>query len=342
MAFDREAARASGYTDEEINAYIAANPDVESKQEKDAQGAAVLPPPDDVIRSSTGEKLPDQPGSPIDTTNANLATLGLAAAAAAPYIGGAALGGLGLYGGSKALSAISTAADAYKIGSQNKVDIAKLNEELQREKIAERAARAPERAARAPAAPFSAPVEPVSSSPILDANGRPIVRPVAPGPVPGSAAAAEARLANLGSYRPGMDRMPAYTGESPFGELGKFSPGTEPRSPGPASQSGGFIDRMMQLANKYAPAAERVTGQVGRALAPLAPVARVLGSAPVMGAQMMLHSGETGPQVPSVGRQRGSEINQLTGRPWTAAELVAYQRNPDAYDRQLAAPQLPR
>jgi hypothetical protein len=61
-----------------------------------------------------------------------------------------------------------------------------------------------------------------------------------------------------------------------------------------------------------------------------------------MGAQLALTPSSTGPAVPSVGRLRGSEINPMTRRPWTAQELAAYEKNPAMFDQQLPAPQMPR
>jgi len=52
--------------------------------------------------------------------------------------------------------------------------------------------------------------------------------------------------------------------------------------------AGNFIERMSNLAKTYGPVAERTAQTVGRVVAP---VARVIGSAPVMGAQLLMHSG---------------------------------------------------
>jgi hypothetical protein len=178
--------------------------------------------------------------------------------------------------------------------------------------------------ANAPVAPTGVQIEPTMEAPARPAPTRPLGAPSA-GPVAPEVAPGEARFGELGKYRPGLD-MPRT--------------GLPPGAATPTQEAGAsFLDRMMQTASKYAPAVERVGGQIGRAVAP---VARVLGSAPVMGAQMMLHSGDTGPAVPSVGRLRGSEINPLSGRPWTRNEIAAYERNPAMYDRQLPAAQLPR
>jgi len=69
MAFDRQAAKQAGYSDEEIDAYIAANPHVETKQDKDKEIAAKLPSPEEVM-GRTGAN----PSENVDRTNENLMT----------------------------------------------------------------------------------------------------------------------------------------------------------------------------------------------------------------------------------------------------------------------------
>lgn len=107
----------------------------------------------------------------------------------------------------------------------------------------------------------------------------------------------------------------------------QMPPATPPAAPvaAPVQQAaptaGNFIERMNNLAKTYGPVAQQATSKVGQVIAP---VARVLGSAPVMGAQLMAHSPSLGPQVPSAGPARGSELNPATGRPWTAQELQQY------------------
>jgi hypothetical protein len=67
--------------------------------------------------------------------------------------------------------------------------------------------------------------------------------------------------------------------------------------------AGNFMSRMAQLARTYAPMARGATG-VG----------------------LMTYSPNLGPQVPSAGPARGSEINPQTGRPWTQFELDRYNQ----------------
>lgn len=64
--------------------------------------------------------------------------------------------------------------------------------------------------------------------------------------------------------------------------------GPAPTMPEAPPSSSNYMSRMTQLAERYLPAAKSAVGAVGRVAAP---VARVLGSAPAMGAQLMLHSG---------------------------------------------------
>ena len=65
-----------------------------------------------------------------------------------------------------------------------------------------------------------------------------------------------------------------------------------PASPQAAPTAENFLSRMTQMAKQYAPqvaeTASDVAGRVGRVIAP---VARIAGSAPALGAQLMLHSG---------------------------------------------------
>jgi hypothetical protein len=63
MAFDRAAAKAAGYSDEEINAYLQANPEVEKKTPPPPQGSEDVPPPPSTV-------IPE-----IDRTNEVLGTI---------------------------------------------------------------------------------------------------------------------------------------------------------------------------------------------------------------------------------------------------------------------------
>lgn len=89
-------------------------------------------------------------------------------------------------------------------------------------------------------------------------------------------AAAPGQPMTQGMARPAMTALPGAGA----------GPALAPQAP---PSSANYMARMTELADRYLPAkAVQAAGQVGRAVAP---VARVLGSAPAMGAQMMLHSG---------------------------------------------------
>jgi hypothetical protein len=61
-----------------------------------------------------------------------------------------------------------------------------------------------------------------------------------------------------------------------------------------------------------------------------------------VGAGLAMYSPDLGPAVPSVGRLKGSEINPLTGAPWTKEQIQQYESNPNMFDAQLPAPQMRR
>ena len=114
MAFDIQAAKDAGYTDDEINAYLQAKPK--------SQTIAPVAPGSEV---DPGE--PPPPPSPEGFAQAGegnfLPAIGTAAAVAAPYVVPAAVAGLGLYGAAKVgsfgrdlLNTGREVADAYKTG----------------------------------------------------------------------------------------------------------------------------------------------------------------------------------------------------------------------------------
>jgi hypothetical protein len=96
-----------------------------------------------------------------------------------------------------------------------------------------------------------------------------MARPVAPGATP-----------QMGSATPaqGVPRPAVPTGAP-----------TAPVAQQAAPTAENFLSRMTQMAKQYAPAATEYAGSVGKVVAP---IARVLSSAPVLGAQLMAHSGE--------------------------------------------------
>lgn len=80
--------------------------------------------------------------------------------------------------------------------------------------------------------------------------------------------------------------------EAPVGGAPVAPGAVPPASPQAAPTAENFLSRMTQMAKQYAPqvaeTASDVAGRVGRVIAP---VARIAGSAPALGAQLMLHSG---------------------------------------------------
>lgn len=117
--------------------------------------------------------------------------VGNAVVAAAPYAAGA----LGLYGGSRLLSAARTAADAYKTGVQTAADTAQRNVALQEARMAERAARAggtPRPAV--PTAPVTPAMPPAGAVPTAPAPGP--IAPVGAAPAAPVAQAAEQGVMN--------------------------------------------------------------------------------------------------------------------------------------------------
>ena len=95
------------------------------------------------------------------------------------------------------------------------------------------------------------------------------------------------------------------------------------------------------MANRVqAAAAQRISNlpAMGEMLGAAGRVAgRILGPA-----SLALQTTDLGPKTPQTGRMRGSEINPLTGRPWTPEQIAQYESNPQMFDAQLAQPQFRR
>lgn len=111
-----------------------------------------------------------------------------------------------------------------------------------------------------------------------------------------------------------------------LGELGNFRPGT-PAVGGPAAQEGAnFIQRM---ARQFAPMAESVA-PVLQKIAPIVnnPITRFATGPVGQFIQGAAYSPSTGPQTPTSGPYRGMEINPMTHRPWTAAEIQQANQMP--------------
>lgn len=167
MAFDREAAKAEGYTDDEINAYL------QAEAEKAKQPA---PPATDV-----GE--PPAPQTKIDTVGTSPEAVATSAGlAVAPYVlpaaaaGAAALGGSKLYGSWKAGTQAAENLAAAKLASEAGIadrefvrqGVMTPQEALDRQNVRDQALRAGK-----PVPTMAGPVAP---------QGAPVAGPVAPTP----------------------------------------------------------------------------------------------------------------------------------------------------------------
>ena len=145
MAFDRQAAKQAGYSDDEIDAYLQSQP----RQEKDNGPVA----PGAVAESSTE---PPPPSTVIGETGGMGPALATAGMAAAPYVVPAAIAGAGIYGAAKVggwgrdlANTAREGMEAYKYGVNANTQMATENASLQRERMLERMARNGDAAAKA-------------------------------------------------------------------------------------------------------------------------------------------------------------------------------------------------
>jgi hypothetical protein len=154
MAFDIQAAKQAGYSDDEINAFLQAKPETKTiapvapGQEVDPGEPPPPPAADTYKQAGEGNFMP---------------ALGAAVTAVAPYVAGAAITGAGLYGvgkvggfGRDMLNTAKEGLDAYKYGVNANTDMAQKaatqsaeNLALQRERMLERMARSGDMAAKA-------------------------------------------------------------------------------------------------------------------------------------------------------------------------------------------------
>lgn len=190
MAFNREAALAEGYTEDEINAYL------QAEAEKNKQATPVTADP--------GEP-------PAPQTKINQVTPGATAAATtgamavAPYIGTAALGAGGLYGAGVAKQAF----DAYKQGNAVK----QAHIDLQYDKMQQAAQKA------AGGVPTAGPVAP---SPLVDQYGKPMAAsgPVAPPQAQPTSMTSRVQAAAANNIK---NLPPATAPASMMGNIGKMA-----------------------------------------------------------------------------------------------------------------------
>jgi DNA-binding transcriptional MerR regulator len=136
-------------------------------------------------------------------------------------------------------------------------------------------------------------------------------------------------------------------------------PPAAPAAP-PAPQQPGVIQRGMdyarqmqriaaekvmqgaQAAGQSMVNAGRAAGQglatAGQAVAPYARAAAAPVAVGLTAALMPGNAGGAQMMVPQTGRLRGSDLNPMTGRPWTRQELDAYNANPNMIDSRLPPP----
>lgn len=171
MAFDREAAKAEGYSDDEINAYLQA--EAEKKKQPTAPVVDVGEPP-----------APQTKIEPVGTSATSVATTG--ALAAAPYVLPAAGAAAAAVGGSKLYGAWNASAEAAKALADAKLASEQGIANRAQQKMAQQAGSAMRPIN--PAATYNVPTQnvPQMRAPL------PTAAPVAPTAMPGMPAAAPA------------------------------------------------------------------------------------------------------------------------------------------------------
>ena len=262
MAFDIQAAKQAGYSDDEINAFLQAKPETKTiapvapGQEVDPGEPPPPPSADSYKQAGEGNFMP---------------ALGTVAATAAPYVLPAAAAGAGylLYNkiGNYATDLSKTAREgmeAYKYGVNASTNIAQENAALQREKILERMARGGDAAAKA------------ELEALQQARS---ARVMSSGSAPGGQQAFNQMSQQLSQARPvSPASMPA--------PIPSAAPATSPapRAPAPSVMQRGtdIANQMRQFAaQRVIPVAQQAGQMAGRGLAAVAnsPVARVGGMA---------------------------------------------------------------
>jgi hypothetical protein len=105
-----------------------------------------------------------------------------------------------------------------------------------------------------------------------------------------------------------------------------------------------YAREMQRIAADKVIQAAQATGEglmsAGRAAAPYARAAAAPLAVGLTAALMPGNAGGAGMMVPQTGRLRGSDLNPMTGRPWTRQELDAYNANPSTIDSRLPPSQV--
>ena len=139
--------------------------------------------------------------------------------------------------------------------------------------------------------------------------------------------------------------VPENAGGVPRPVVPEVAPAPAPAA-GAAPQQPGVIQRGMDMARRIqqiafekvaqgAQAAGEGLANAGRAAAPYARAAAAPVAVGLTAALMPGNAGGAQMMVPQTGRLRGSDLNPLTGRPWTRQELDAYNANPNLIDSRL-------
>lgn len=290
--------RAAGYSEEDIRDFVASRAGAEPRPQAPGAATESALPEVDVTKPSESLERARAAGVPTEAEGPGLAEYGTAAGTILGENAGKIALGAGGVAGAYAANQIrkgmmaraeATAAQAAAQQAQAQAALEQARAaQMQAQGVQERFAQ--RQAAQAARATPTAPQ-------ILDAQGRPMVRPVAPTAVaPGPVA-------------PGPVVPGAATGPLP-----PTLTAGEPMFRPPAQPS--VINRATDIVKRLA--LEKVAPALGA-------VARVAG--PVGVASMLLEPGNSGQNYPfpQSGPLRGSELNPATGRPWTPEELAQYR-----------------
>lgn len=230
MAFDRAAAKEAGYSNEEIEAFIAANPGVETKQDKDQRQATKLPTPEEVM-GRTG----DNPSQEVDRTNEGLATTAMGVGMGAAGVGVPVIA----YKAGKAI--LSPAAQGVKQFAQQGLDTAGRGVSAMEGRTAVDAAREARMAGggaygRAPTGPVAPqPMPGVSTAgPVAPANMPAANQPQMRAPQPSMANRVQAAAAQRISNLPAMGEMLGGAARLAGRALGPLSAVMQTTDTGPA------------------------------------------------------------------------------------------------------------
>lgn len=179
MAFDREAAKAAGYSDEEINAFLQANPKIEKEKATEKVPVGEPPAPTTVIPE-------------VETGLASAVTT--AGLAAAPYVIPAAGAAAAAAGGGKLYGAWKASADA----AQALADAKMASEQGIAQRAAQRAGQATQAVRPGPTPTYNVPTQnvPQVTRPAVPMGGG-APAPVAPQAAPAMPAAPQAQAPSM-------------------------------------------------------------------------------------------------------------------------------------------------